>query len=134
MFLAMVIYWTLFLKPPNKYFRKFFYPVLVVLCGTLHAVGLLASHDPAESATLQITVLKAAPTIDGEVDAAEWADAATIDEFFIQLEPEYGEPSPFRTVVHIGQTESALYVAFEAYDPDPLRLAAASTQRDQMHE
>jgi hypothetical protein len=68
--------------------------------------------------------------VDGDVTEAEWAGAAVLDGRFIQIQPEYGQPSPFRTVVRIGQTATALYVAFEAYDPDPDRLAAAVTRRD----
>jgi hypothetical protein len=83
-----------------------------------------------ERPTMGVTVLPAAPVIDGAVEEAEWASAAVIDEHFIQVEPEFGRPSPFRTVVRIGQTSSALYVAFESWDPDPDRLAAAVTARD----
>jgi len=75
-------------------------------------------------------MLEAAPTIDGSIDSNEWSAAAVVDEYFVQIEPEFGVPSTFRTVVRIGQTDSALYVAFEAFDSDPGRLAAAATQRD----
>jgi len=80
--------------------------------------------------TVEITMLDTAPTVDGIIDASEWGNAAVVDQPFVQFEPEFGVPSPFRTVVRIGQTETALYVAFEAYDPDISRLAAAKTQRD----
>ena len=81
-------------------------------------------------AAIQITMLEAAPTIDGNIDASEWSGATLVDKPFVQFEPEFGVPSSFRTVVRIGQTETALYVAFEAFDPDVSRLAAAKTQRD----
>jgi hypothetical protein len=41
------------------------------------------------------------------------------DGRFVQLEPERGQPSPFRTIVHAGPTARALHVAFESFDPDP---------------
>ena len=53
-----------------------------------------------------------------------------LDQPFVQIDPEQGQPSPFRTVVRIGQTETALYVAFEALDREPSRVAAAVTDRD----
>jgi len=81
-------------------------------------------------AAIQITMLAVAPTIDGNIDESEWGGAALVDQPFVQFEPEFGVPSSFRTVVRIGQTETALYVAFEAFDPDISRLAAAKTQRD----
>ena len=49
---------------------------------------------------------------------------------YIQFAPNFGEESQYRTVVRIAQTETALYVAFEAFDPDPSRLATAVTRRD----
>jgi hypothetical protein len=75
-------------------------------------------------------MLDVAPTIDGKIDASEWRSATIVDQPFVQFEPEFGVASPFRTVVRIGQTETALYLAFEAFDPDIERLAAARTQRD----
>jgi hypothetical protein len=82
------------------------------------------------AAPLGVASLAAAPTIDGEIGDAEWVGAAVADQNFVQIEPAYGEPSPLRTVVRIGQTATALYVAFEAFDPDIARLSAAITQRD----
>jgi len=96
-------------------------------------LGHAAAQDATESnraAAIQITMLDNAPTIDGNIDASEWSRAALVDQPFVQFEPEFGVPSPFRTIVRIGQTETALYVAFEAFDPDIERLAAAKTQRD----
>ena len=84
----------------------------------------------AERPTVEVTLLPAPPVIDGVVGEAEWAEASLVDGHFVQIEPEYGQASPFRTLVRIGQTSSALYVAFESYDPDPARLAAAVTRRD----
>ena len=84
----------------------------------------------ADRPTVGVALLPAAPVIDGDVGDDEWAAAAVVDSPFIQIEPEFGQPSPFRTVVRIGQTSAALYVAFESYDPDPDRLAAAVTRRD----
>jgi len=81
-------------------------------------------------AALEVASLANAPTIDGEIGESEWTGARIADQNFVQIEPAYGQPSPFRTVVRVGQTETALYVAFEAFDPDMSRLAAAVTQRD----
>ena len=73
-------------------------------------------------------VLPRAPVVDGDITEAEWAGAAVLDGRIVQIEPEYGEPSPFRTVVRIGYTALALHVAFEAYGPDPDRLGAIVRQ------
>ena len=90
---------------------------------------LLALPASAQQA-IDVSILEQAPTVDGNIGASEWSGTVVVDQPFVQNEPEYGEPSPFRTVIHVGQTEAALYVAIEAFDPEPSRLAAASTQRD----
>ena len=95
----------------------------------LIATSLLAPHASAQR-SVDVSVLEQAPTIDGNIEETEWSVARVVDEAFVQIEPEFGEASPFRTVIRIGQTETALYVAVTAFDPDPSRLAAAVTQRD----
>ena len=68
--------------------------------------------------------------IDGEIGESEWSGASVINQPFLQIEPEFGEASSFRTRVRVAQTPTALYVAFEAFDPEPSRLAAAISRRD----
>ena len=98
----------------------------------LLAITMLGANAAAaqDRPTVTVAVLPAAPVIDGDVGEDEWAGASVVDERFIQIEPEFGQPSPFRSVVRIGQTSAALYVAFESYDPEPDRLSAAVTGRD----
>jgi hypothetical protein len=88
------------------------------------------SGATADHPQIEIMMLETAPVIDGVIGEDEWVGAATFDGHFVQIEPEFGEPSPLRTVVRIGQTANSLFVAFVAYDPDPSRLGAAITQRD----
>jgi hypothetical protein len=85
---------------------------------------------PVDAAALRVAPLAKATVIDGDVGDAEWTGASVADQNFVQIEPAYGEPSPYRTIVHVGQTATALYVAIEAFDPDIDRLSAAITQRD----
>ncbi|MCG6923723.1 MAG: carbohydrate binding family 9 domain-containing protein [Acidobacteria bacterium] len=102
-----------------------------ITAGLLAGMALTAATaSAADAPSTTATLLPAPPVIDGDVTEVEWAGAAVVDGHFIQIEPEFGQPSPFRTVVRIGQTNAALYVAFESYDPDPDRLAAAVTRRD----
>ena len=93
-----------------------------------HALRRARAH--AAAAPLGVGTFAVAPTIDGEIGDAEWIGASVAGQTFVQFEPAYGEPSPFRTVVRVGQTATALYVAIEAFDPDIARLSAAITQRD----
>ena len=99
-------------------------------CGILQSAFAQDTAESIRTTAIQITMLDVAPTIDGNIDASEWSNAALVDQPFVQFEPEFGVASPYRTVVRVGQTETALYIAFEAFDPDITRLAAARTQRD----
>ena len=101
---------------------------LILLAGFV--VCLVPASAHAAAAPLGVGSLAVAPTIDGEIGDAEWTGASASDQNFVQIEPAYGEPSPFRTVVRVGQTATALYVAIEAFDPEIARLSAAITQRD----
>ena len=94
------------------------------------ALALTGASAAADRPVARAGSLPAPPVIDGDVTEAEWAGAAVLDGHFVQIEPEYGQPSPFRTVVRIARTERLLYVAFENHDSEPDRLAAAATRRD----
>jgi hypothetical protein len=102
-------------------------PAALLTCA---AILLSSPTEAEERPSVEAIMLETPPVVDGLIGEDEWAAAAVVDEHFVQIEPEYGQPSPFRTVVRIGQTENALYVAFISHDPDPSRLAAAMTQRD----
>jgi hypothetical protein len=95
-------------------------------------VSCLLSPLALAQQSVDVAFLEQAPTIDGTIDEAEWAGAGLIHQPFVQFEPDFGEVSPYRTVVRVGQTATALYIAFESFDPDPSRLAAAITTRDGM--
>lgn len=97
----------------------------------LAALAACLAPDPLYAAApLGVATFAQAPTIDGDVGDAEWVGAAVVDQNFVQIEPEYGAASPFRTIVRVAQTGTAFYVAIEAFDPDIARLASAITQRD----
>jgi hypothetical protein len=99
--------------------RAFFFAIL----------WFLAQPALAQS-SLDLAGIQQPPMIDGRIDAAEWSGATIVDQPFIQFVPDFGEESPYRTVVRVTQSESALYIAFEAFDPEPSRIAAAATRRD----
>jgi len=67
------------------------------------------------------------PVIDGAVDEEEWRGAAVASDF-VQFEPRRGEPSTARTEALVLYDATHLYVAFRAWDPEP--LTAQLTQRD----
>ncbi len=100
----------------------------------LSLLGACLSFPPptfaAERPSVAVTGLDEAPAIDGAISSDEWDRVPVLDRPFIQFEPESGRPSPFRTTIRVAQTDTALYVAIEAFDPHLERLSAAVTRRD----
>src|SRR5947207_6592023 len=82
---------------------------------------------PAASATIDANRATKAPLIDGNVTEDEWRGAAAATNF-IQYEPRRGEPSPVRTEALVLYDAGHLYVAFRAWDAEP--VTAQLTQRD----
>src|SRR5258705_9881533 len=102
----------------------------------LYVMPLVASIPVAASQTavptsslLEIQAVKAAkpPVIDGVVDEGEWQGAVTATNF-IQYEPRRGEQSGSRTEALVLYDAGHLYVAFRAWDAEP--ITAQLTQRD----
>ncbi len=93
------------------------------------SVVMVLSAGLGASFELEGVLLSSAPVIDGVLDEAVWSEAA-VAEGFVQFKPQFGEPSPFRTVVRVGYTGDALYVAFTCFDPRPGEISAAVTSRD----
>ena len=102
---------------------------VLLLSLTAAGAAVAQSENVGASRHVEIGRLQSAPQIDGVIDEA-WSGITPIDTHFTEIEPEFGAASPFRTVVRIAQTDSAIYVVFEAFDPQPDRLGAARTLRD----
>ena len=77
-----------------------------------------------------ITPAVAAPVLDGRLDDAAWAAADSIHSF-TQKEPEEGKPARFPTVARVAFDGAAVYVGIRAYDPDPAKMVAQLTRRDE---
>jgi hypothetical protein len=94
-------------------------------------LAILAAVLAQVSATtpFEIRAVKASapPVIDGSLGDEEWA-AASRAEHFIQYEPQRGEASPVRTEALVLYDDRNLYVAFRAFDDQP--VVAQLTQRD----
>ena len=67
--------------------------------------------------------------IDGQLDDAAW-QGALVQEIAYDIQPGDNPPAPVRTVVRIGYTDDALYVAYHALDPDPASIRAHLRDRD----
>ncbi len=66
--------------------------------------------------------------IDGNLDETVWAQSA-IAENFIVNSPHYGDPSVYKTIVHIMYDDQAVYVGAYLYD-EPGKIRRQLTSRD----
>lgn len=77
-----------------------------------------------------IPLLRGEIAIDGTIDEAAWA-GALLQGIDFDIKPGDNTPAPVKTTVRIGYTEDALYLAFDARDPDPSQIRAHLRDRDQ---
>jgi hypothetical protein len=91
------------------------------------AAGQTANGTGPASFDISAVRVAKPPVIDGLVDEGEWADAAVVANF-TQYEPRRGDASDVRTEVLLSYDQARLYVAFRAWDAEP--LTAQLTQRD----
>ena len=101
--------------------------VFVCLASILGGPAAVAAAQPAQQFEVKAVLAAKPPVIDGTVDEEEWRGAAVARDF-LQFEPRRGEPSPVRTEALVLYDAGHLYVAFRAWDPEP--LTAQLTQRD----
>jgi hypothetical protein len=87
------------------------------------------AQDSASTPFPAIEAIKTtkSPVVDGGVGDDEWQMAAPVTGF-IQYEPQRGERSQLQTEVRVLYDAAHLYVAFRAWDPEP--ITAQLTQRD----
>src|SRR5215218_1837940 len=90
----------------------------------------LPSGGPLGLSAYRLTAAVAAPVLDGRLDDAAWAAADSLHSF-TQKEPEEGKPARFATVARVAFDGTAVYVGVRAYDPDPAKIVAQLTRRDE---
>ncbi|HEX2206007.1 MAG TPA: DUF5916 domain-containing protein [Longimicrobium sp.] len=103
-----------------------------MLIPTLLLGAVLGSQTEGERAlnAHRLTPTTGAPTLDGRLDDAVWLASDSISGF-VQRDPDEGAPSRFPTVVRVAFDDEAVYVALRAYDPEPRRIMAPLTRRDE---
>ncbi|ACY14650.1 DUF5916 domain-containing protein [Haliangium ochraceum] len=72
----------------------------------------------------------AAIEIDGRIDSAEW-DGIPAQSDFRQRRPVQGAAPSFATAFRIAYDDEALYIAVQAFDPEPDAIRGQLTRRDQ---
>lgn len=98
---------------------------LLALC-TLPLVSIAGT---AEQFSLRIPSLTEQATIDGDLSDAVWAKAAEA-ELSYETRPAENAPAPVKTTAKLFATDTTLYVAFIADDPNPGAIRAHLRPRD----
>ncbi len=105
--------------------------VACTILGTFFVNGVARAQttDAAPSASFDIEAVHVPtpPLIDGLIGEDEWAGAAMVTGF-MQYEPRRGDRSEVRTDALVLHDAGRLYVAFRAWDTEP--ITAQLTQRD----
>ncbi len=103
------------------------------VAGLLAAVSVAGGPAlAAESAPPEVLVVPRASApirVDGVLDDPGWA-SALLRELPNEFRPGENVPSPVRTECRVTYDDRFLYVAFRAYDPEPVRIRAHLSDRD----
>uniref|UniRef100_A0AB33KVK8 Hydrolase n=1 Tax=Tenacibaculum sp. Pbs-1 TaxID=3238748 RepID=A0AB33KVK8_9FLAO len=80
---------------------------------------------------LDVIRVDAPPKIDGKLDDAAWKNVPAAKDF-VMMRPDNGkaEPDTHKTVVKLVYDDNAIYISAKMYDPEPSKIPAEFTNRD----
>jgi hypothetical protein len=103
----------------------------VLIAVVAAAISLDAAAPPATRAVPPPPIPSAtAVKVDGELNDAVWQTVPAITAFQ-QREPREGAAPSFQTEARVAYNATALYIAVQAFDPDPKRIVGIRTRRDE---
>ncbi len=89
----------------------------------------LAANGPERGASYAITRAPGPITVDGSLDDAGWQGAMTVETWY-ETNPGDNVPPKVRNVARVTYDDRFFYAAFELQDPDPRKIRAPFTDRD----
>ncbi|MGS0680883.1 DUF5916 domain-containing protein [Shewanella sp. 125m-7] len=96
----------------------------------LSAFSAYQAHaGQASQFNIQIPTIEGVINIDGEFDEPQWQQAATAELRF-ETRPGENIAAPVQTQVKVYATQSSLFIAFTAKDPNPEHIRANLSDRD----
>ena len=98
-------------------------PLLVILTSTLVNVYASEAEKFIVLTPCEVSTCASTPTIDGQLDANEWADATPLDSVY-QIKPHEFSPPSEKTEFYVKFDENYLYVAGKFYDANPDKITA----------
>jgi hypothetical protein len=103
--------------------------LVLALCG--RATTAVARPGGPERGSAPVAAAAAtAVRVDGGLNDAVWQTVPPITNF-LQREPKEGAEATFRTEARVAYDAAALYVAVQAFDPEPQRIVGIRTRRDE---
>lgn len=107
-----------------------FYAISWQLLTGLCLLGAFSGHCASAVPSLQAFPLNEAPELDGQVmEDAAWKGAQPATGFW-QTRPDEGQPASEETVVFLGYTADALYIAAVLFDASPEQIIVSDSRRD----
>lgn len=116
-------------RTPRTATPPFPHPTMTLTRTPLALALLLAAPALRAQDATRIPSISGDIVVDGVIDEAAWSQAASID-IGTEIGPGDNTPAPVRTTMRIATTPDALYLAFDARDPDPSKIRAHLTDRD----
>ncbi len=104
------------------------YVFLWLLGGAAAAAGPAPARVPSVAAAA--IPAATAVRVDGDLSDAIWQSAAPVTGF-VQRTPREGAPATYETEARIAYDATALYIAVQAFDPEPDRIVGIRTRRDE---
>lgn len=101
----------------------------------LALVMLFTFYQPVkgfDKKEIQAKRVKHKPKIDGVLDDSIW-DNIPIATGFVQLDPDNGTPSNYKTQARFIYTDNSLIVGVMMYDPDPSKILKELSKRDEVN-
>ncbi|MBN2565991.1 MAG: carbohydrate binding family 9 domain-containing protein, partial [Candidatus Eisenbacteria bacterium] len=109
----------------------------VVLVSTAASGAWCGAPKPTEDGTpeapYEVPEVVGPVHVDGVLDEGAWDEALALDLVY-ETSPGENTEARVRTEVLLAYSRTHLYVAFRAYDPDPPRICANITDRDNMYD
>jgi hypothetical protein len=101
--------------------------VVIAFCA---AVSLNGAAPPTERVAATPIPEATAVRVDGDLNDAIWQTVPAITGFR-QREPREGAAATYETEARVAYDATALYIAVQAFDPEPKRIVGIRTRRDE---
>ena len=98
---------------------------------SLVIIALFVWNNQYAQSVIPVKRTEVAPVVDGFLDDTIWKQVVPYQDF-ISYTPEFGKKCEFSTTAMITSDATGFYVAFDCRDPEPGKLKATISARDQI--